>query len=98
MNILYHVKCLKGKVHKPVRQQTFTRIRKLISPDAGILEWLKEPGEEVSKNESVAALCDLADPDQKIHITAPATGVLGFIFHYPYVNQGHLVGSVFSGG
>jgi len=93
-NILKSINSLKGQSKKK-KQRRYTKLTKLYSPGAGILDFKKELGLEIRKGEAYAVVKDLLT-GKTYELIAPTNGILGFKVHFGIVNKGDYIGEFLS--
>jgi len=93
-NILKGVGNLDGKPNK-VNQQTYTQLTKIYSPQAGIINFEKELGEQMKKGEVYARIKDLLSGGTS-KLVASKNGILGFRVSFGILNKGDYIGEFLS--
>ena len=89
-NILKGVGSLKSEP-KIKNQNTYTKLTKIYSPQAGIIDFEKELGEQMKKGEAYATIKNLLS-GRSLEIVAPENGILGFRVSFGVLNKGDYVG------
>ena len=93
-NILKGVGSLDGKLNE-VNQQIYTQLTKIYSPQAGIINFEKELGEQIKKGEVYARIKDLLSGGTS-KLVASKDGILGFRVSFGILNKGDYIGEFLS--
>jgi predicted deacylase len=89
-NILRGLGSLDGRSSK-ADQQTYTQLTKIYSPQAGIIDFEKELGEQMKGGEVYARIKDLLSGETS-ELVAPQDGILGFRLSFAVLNKGDYLG------
>lgn len=93
-NILKGVGSLKGEPDQG-NQRVYTKITKINSPKAGMIEFVKQPGDIMKKGEVYARIKNLKTGEIS-DLTAPADGLLECRMNHGFVNEGDYVSGFLS--
>jgi len=93
-NVLKGINCLEGRLER-INQNTYTKLTKIYSPQAGMIDFLKDLGKEIKKGEVYARVKDLISRKTS-ELVSPEDGILGFRVSFGVLNKGDYIGEFLS--